>query len=168
MAEPPVGSRLEEYQQTETNMRQQQEEMCRAPQKTLALQSVCENFNSVAPGILPAGWATSHAGGTGTVPWTTSNTFCGTGDPGFNILAHDGVLLRITDQTAGHLVRSEQLEAFADEFTTGSFENYPKHFPRSSNAAYFPSPPPRRRPRFQEKDPKDLRDQRTGRRAVVL
>ena len=58
-------------------------------------------------------------------------------DPNFNILAYDGFLLRITDFTAGSLLRSELIEAFADEFTTGSFEHFPKHFPRSSNAAYF-------------------------------
>jgi hypothetical protein len=29
------------------------------------------------------------------------------------------------------------IEAFADEFTTGSFFHYPKHFPRSGNPAYF-------------------------------
>ena len=36
-----------------------------------------ENFDSVAAGALPAGWAAVHGGGTNTVPWTTSNTFCG-------------------------------------------------------------------------------------------
>jgi hypothetical protein len=43
-----------------------------------------ENFNGVAPGSLPAGWALSHAGGANTVPWTTNNTFCGTGSNGVN------------------------------------------------------------------------------------
>jgi hypothetical protein len=140
-----------------------------------------ENFNSTPTGSLPAGWTTSHAGGTGVVPWTTVSTFCGTGsngafhtndntgtrfermfsplitipagadyvtldfdicydtedDPNFNILAYDGALLRITDFTSGRLLRSELVEAFADELTTGSFEHFPKHFPRNSNAAYF-------------------------------
>lgn len=140
-----------------------------------------ENFNSTPTGSLPAGWTTSHAGGAGVVPWTTSSTFCGSSsnaafhtndntgirferlfsplitvpagaeyvtldfdvcydtedDPGFNILAYDGALLRITDFTPGRLLRSELVEAFADEFTTGSFEHFPKHFPRNSNAAYF-------------------------------
>ncbi len=143
-----------------------------------------EDFNSVAPGTLPAGWTTAHGGGANVVPWTTSATFCGTGsngafhqnandgggntrferlfsplivipgtaeyvtldfdvcydtedDPAFNILAYDGFLLRITDQTTGRLLRSELVEAFEDEFTTGTFNHFPKHFPRSSNPAYF-------------------------------
>ena len=31
----------------------------------------------------------------------------------------------------------EVVEAFADEFTTGSRLHYPKHLPRSGNPAYF-------------------------------
>src|SRR5882724_10050679 len=143
-----------------------------------------ENFNSVAPGLLPAGWTTVHAGGSNTVPWTTNSTFCGTtsnaafhqnandgptntrferlfspafnvpattdyvtvdfdvcydteDDPNFNILAYDGFLLRITDLTPGRILRSEQLEAFQDAFTTGNVLGSPKHFPRNGNAAYF-------------------------------
>src|SRR5207244_9473919 len=34
-----------------------------------------ENFDGVSPGTLPAGWSTSHVGGSPTVPWTTTNTF---------------------------------------------------------------------------------------------
>jgi hypothetical protein len=139
-----------------------------------------ENFNSAAPGTLPAGWSSVHAGGAGTVPWTTSSTFCGgsngafhpndnTGtrferlfspvinvpanadyvtldfdvcydtedDPAFNVLAYDGFLVRVTDLTPGHFLRSVLAEAFEDQFTTGSFEHYPKHFPRNSNPNYF-------------------------------
>src|SRR5262249_14323275 len=48
-----------------------------------ATQILAENFNGVAPGTLPAGWTPVHvtrANGTpNNVPWTTSNTFCGTG-----------------------------------------------------------------------------------------
>src|SRR5581483_6521586 len=44
----------------------------------VATTLLSENFNGVAPGSFPAGWATSHGGGTNTVPWTTNNTFCGT------------------------------------------------------------------------------------------
>jgi hypothetical protein len=147
-----------------------------------------ENFNGVAPGLLPAGWTASHGGGANTVRWTTSNTFCSNGsnagfhqnaadgpgpgpftntrferlfspafvvpsnaeyvtidmdvcydtedDPNFNILAYDGFLLRVTDLTPGRLLRSVLAEAFADEFTTGSFFHYPKHFPRGG-APYF-------------------------------
>jgi len=50
-----------------------------------------ENFNGVAPGLLPAGWGTIHAGGANTVPWTTNNTFCGTTSNGlFHVNANDG------------------------------------------------------------------------------
>ena len=58
-------------------------------------------------------------------------------DPNFNIQAYDGLLLRVTDLTPGRLLRSVLVEAFQDEFTTGNFEGYPKHFPRNSNPAYF-------------------------------
>lgn len=144
-----------------------------------------EDFEGVAPGTLPSGWTTSHAGGANTVPWTTTNTFTGSNaafhqnaedgpslgaatrferlfsplivipsvsdyvtiefdvkyntedDPNFNILAYDGFLLRITDFTAGRTLRSVLVDAFADEFTTGPFDGYAKHFPRSGNPAYF-------------------------------
>ncbi|HEX9945215.1 MAG TPA: exo-alpha-sialidase [Thermoanaerobaculia bacterium] len=145
-----------------------------------------ENFNGVAPGTLPAGWAVSHGGGVNTVPWTTNSTFCGTAsnaafhinandgpggantrferlfsplvtvpatseyvvvefdvcydteeDPNLNIQAYDGFLVRVTDQTPGRFLRSVLVEAFADEFTTGSIQHHPKHFPRNSNANYF-------------------------------
>jgi hypothetical protein len=58
-------------------------------------------------------------------------------DPAFNILAYDGFFLRVTDVTPGRTLRSVLLEAFAEEFTTGDIEHYPKHFPRSGNPAYF-------------------------------
>jgi len=60
-------------------------------------------------------------------------------DPNFNIQAYDGLLLRVTDQTntVARPLRSVLVEAFQDEFTTGSFEGYPKHFPRNSNPNYF-------------------------------
>jgi hypothetical protein len=154
----------------------------------VATTLLSENFNSVAPGALPAGWTTSHAGGANVVPWTTKSTFCGTGsngafhqnandgvggtgspvrferlfspvvtipsgaeyvtldfdicydtedDPNLNILAYDGALLRITDLTPGRLLRSELVEAFEDEFSTGNLQHFPKQFPRSSNANYF-------------------------------
>jgi len=57
--------------------------------------------------------------------------------PPFDIYAFDGFFLRILDATPGRLVRSELVEAFADEFTTGLFQHYPKHFPRSGNPNYF-------------------------------
>jgi hypothetical protein len=136
----------------------------------LATTMLAENFNAAAPGALPAGWTSVHAGGANTVPWTTNSTFCGTtsnaafhqnaadgpgpglftntryerlfspafvvpgdaeyvtvdmdvcydteDDPNFNILAFDGVLLRVTDLTPGRLLRSVLAEAFEDEFTT--------------------------------------------------
>lgn len=143
-----------------------------------------ENFNGVASGTLPAGWATAHAGGTNTVPWTTNSSFCGTSsnglfhvnandatnptrferafsplitvptnaayvtlefdtcydtedDPSYNVLAYDGLMLRITDQTPGRTLRSVLVEAFAEEFTTGSINHHPKHLPRNNSSAYL-------------------------------
>lgn len=152
------------------------------PVKTTLL---AETFDTTAPGALPLGWAAAHGGGANTVPWTTSNTFCGASngafhqnandnpsgpptrwerlfspaftvpdtaeyveiefdvcydteeDPNFNILGYDGFFLRVTDLTPGQTLRSVLAEAFEDEFTTGSFKHYPRHFPRSSNPAYF-------------------------------
>lgn len=49
-----------------------------------------EDFEAVGVGALPAGWITSHAGGANTVPWTTSNTFCGTSNGAFHVNANDG------------------------------------------------------------------------------
>jgi len=60
-------------------------------------------------------------------------------DPNFNILAYDGMFLRITDLTTGHILRSVLLEAFEDEFTTGSIQSMPKHEPRSGSPNYFPN-----------------------------
>ena len=56
-------------------------------------------------------------------------------DPNFNVLAYDGLVLRITDLTAGNILRSVAIEAFAEEFTTGNVPFYPKHMPRSGAAA---------------------------------
>lgn len=59
-------------------------------------------------------------------------------EPALNVQAYDGVLLRIFDQTAGRASRSVAVEAFAEDFTTGGSNFYPKHLVRSSNPAYFP------------------------------
>ena len=55
----------------------------------------------------------------------------------FNVLAYDGLMLRITDQTPGRTLRSVLAEAFAEEFTTGNINHLPKHLPRNSSAAYL-------------------------------
>ena len=39
----------------------------------------------------------------------------------------------LTDLTPGRTLRSVLAEAFADQFTTGSLEHYPRHLPCSSN-----------------------------------
>jgi hypothetical protein len=49
-----------------------------------------ENFDGVAPGVLPAGWQAAHGGGANTVPWTTNNGFCGTSNKVFHANANDG------------------------------------------------------------------------------
>ena len=151
-----------------------------------------QNFDGVAPGLLPTGWSSVHGAGAVTVPWTTRNTFCGTSnaafhandnvrpappatgtssrwerllspafavpadaqyvvlefdvcydtedDPNLSVLAYDGFFLRVTDLTPPpppRALRSVLVEAFADEFTTGALQHYPRHFPRSSDPAYF-------------------------------
>jgi len=58
-------------------------------------------------------------------------------DPSFIYQAYDGVLLRITDQTAGRTLRSVLTEAFAEQQQTGNIFHYPKHFPRNNSASYF-------------------------------
>jgi hypothetical protein len=49
-----------------------------------------ENFESVPPGALPAGWAAVHGAGANIVPWVTSNTFCGASNKAFHPNANDG------------------------------------------------------------------------------
>lgn len=58
-------------------------------------------------------------------------------DPSFNVLAYDGLFLRVFDGTAGDTARSVLAEAFESDFTTDGFNGYPKHFPRNSNPFYF-------------------------------
>jgi hypothetical protein len=58
-------------------------------------------------------------------------------DPNFNVLAYDGLFLRIADLTPDHAPRGVRVEAFEDEFMTGQSLGYPKHLPRSSNKNYF-------------------------------
>ena len=55
----------------------------------------------------------------------------------FPVWAWDGFFLRVTDLTPGRSVISNLVEAFADQFTTGSFDHYPKHLPRNSDPRYF-------------------------------
>jgi hypothetical protein len=51
-----------------------------------------ENFNHAAPGSLPTGWIAAHGAGLNVVPWTTSNTFCGTTtNAAFHTNANDGL-----------------------------------------------------------------------------
>jgi hypothetical protein len=58
-------------------------------------------------------------------------------DPVLKTLAYDGFFLRVTDQTSGRSLRSVLAEAFAQEFTTGTLQHYPKHFPRNDDPSYF-------------------------------
>ena len=58
-------------------------------------------------------------------------------EPFFNVLAYDGLVLRITDLTTGRVLRSNLAEAFAKEIRTGSIKHYPKHFPRFTSAVYL-------------------------------
>ncbi len=43
----------------------------------VATTILSENFEGVAPGSLPAGWAAVHGAGAFSFPWTTNNTYCG-------------------------------------------------------------------------------------------
>jgi hypothetical protein len=57
------------------------------PQVTTLLT---ENFDAAPVGALPAGWTSEHGGGLNTVPWITSNTFCGaTSNAAFHQNAND-------------------------------------------------------------------------------
>ena len=49
-----------------------------------------EDFESAAPGTLPSNWIAAHGAGANTVPWTTSNTFCGGSNGAFHQNANDG------------------------------------------------------------------------------
>jgi hypothetical protein len=74
----------------------------------VATQLFAENFDAVAPGALPAGWSTVHAGGANAVPWTTSSTFCGSKSNGaFHVNANDGPVA--SDGTPGDPTRWERL-----------------------------------------------------------
>ncbi|MCU1330089.1 MAG: glycosyl hydrolase, repeat-containing protein [Bryobacterales bacterium] len=58
-------------------------------------------------------------------------------DPAFPVEAFDGAHLRITDFTPGRAAIAVWAESFAETFTTGSSQSYPKHAPRSNSSAYF-------------------------------
>lgn len=53
------------------------------------------------------------------------------------VSAYDGLTLRITDQTAGNVLRSVLTEAFAKSIKTGTMNHFPKHLPRDNSAPYF-------------------------------
>ena len=57
--------------------------------------------------------------------------------PTLGVEAFDGAHLRITDFTPGHTAIAVWAESFAENFTTGTAQSYPKHAPRSNNTAYF-------------------------------
>ena len=58
-------------------------------------------------------------------------------DPILPTTAYDGLFLRVTDLTPGRTLRSVLVEAFEDEFMTGTIAHYPKHLPRNSDPGYF-------------------------------
>ena len=82
------------------------------PQVTTLLT---ENFNSTAVGSLPTDWVSSHGGGQNTVPWVTSNTFCGaTSNAAFHQNANDN--------PAGNPTRWERL--FSKNFVVPADSDY--------------------------------------------
>jgi hypothetical protein len=58
-------------------------------------------------------------------------------NPALQVQAFDGLFLRLADLTPGGTPRSVLAEAFAQDFTTGDKNGYPKHLPRSDNPDYF-------------------------------
>lgn len=68
-------------------------------------------------------------------------------DPDFNVLAYDGLMVRIVDETTGRVVRPVLPEAFAQEVAYDIDGNgqrgfgYAKHLPRNGNPAYFQGMP---------------------------
>ena len=67
-------------------------------------------------------------------------------DPDFNVLAYDGLTLRVVDETTGRVVRSVLAEAFAPRIKSGVGvhppgygypDHLPKHLPRSGHPGYF-------------------------------
>lgn len=54
-------------------------------------------------------------------------------EPTQQVLAYDGLTVRIADSTGGPVLRSVLAEAFATSITTGTMKHFPKHLPRSSN-----------------------------------
>lgn len=58
-------------------------------------------------------------------------------EPTQQVLAYDGLTLRITDQTSGQLIRSVLAEAFAEAIKTGTSNHFPKHLPRLTSVNYF-------------------------------
>jgi uncharacterized repeat protein (TIGR01451 family) len=49
-----------------------------------------QNFDGVAPGVLPTGWSAVHGAGTNAVPWTTNATFNAGNNGAFHPNAADG------------------------------------------------------------------------------
>lgn len=56
----------------------------------LSTTLLSQNFDAVAPGVLPPGWSSAHGAGANIVPWVTSNTFCGSSNKAFHQNANDG------------------------------------------------------------------------------
>ena len=58
-------------------------------------------------------------------------------DPLESVLGYDGFMVRVTDDTPGHILRSVFVEAFEEAFTTGDTPFFPKFLPRNGNSSYF-------------------------------
>lgn len=58
-------------------------------------------------------------------------------EPANDVLAYDGLTVRLTDQTSGAVLRSVLAEAFATEIKTDGADHFPKHLPRNNSTAYF-------------------------------
>src|SRR5438105_4122468 len=58
-------------------------------------------------------------------------------EPSMNVLAYDGLVLRVNDVTPGRITRFVAAEAFAEQFKTGTGNFYPRRLLRTDLAGYF-------------------------------
>jgi hypothetical protein len=58
-------------------------------------------------------------------------------EPSQDVLAYDGLTVRLTDMNGNTPIRSVLAEAFAQSIKTDSIDGFPKHLPRNNSANYF-------------------------------
>jgi len=58
-------------------------------------------------------------------------------EPLRQLLAYDGATVQLVDFTPAATVRTVLAEAFAEQFTTGAANHFPRHLPRNNDASYL-------------------------------